>query len=184
MKRSFLILLAINILFSSCHEMVEIEKPSGERIICCEKAPRLDGTVMLKLVDSRGNWSNTIDFNKLDLLRKDNNWNNIPKEPRESLVKIVKKNTDTTYIDGIKVTFANWTNFGKDFHFFKLKRNENTEDKIIAFYEDMSKECNCVGKKLIKILYNGKEYKVNNENLDDGDHEKDFVVTPIDILVE
>jgi|GEM_PF-1615001 len=184
MKKLFSI-LTISILFFSCHyETVEIRRPSDQRIICCEKGPSLYGTVMLKLVDSQGNWSNTVDFNKLDLIRKDNHWNNIPKEPGESLIKIVKKSTDTTSVDGIKITFAtNWASFNKNFYFFKLKRNENTEDKIICIYKDF-KHDNDWGKILTVIIYNGKEYIVNNRNLDDVDHDKDLVVTPIDIVVE
>jgi len=175
--RSVFLFLLMSISLLSCYETVEYESSD---IILNEPPHRSFVIVNLKLIDSTGNWSKTVNFNKLELQFTDKNWEKISNNYDEPLLKKIKDINSST-VESLQV---NLKSRGNGYNFFKLIRNENIEDKIIAFYEDMSKECSCVGERLIKILYNGKEYPVESKHIIHEVENPETGVTPIDVIID
>jgi len=164
--------------FYSCNDVdIYTVKETEPIIVCCTPPPIFRSRLKLRLVDSNKNWSKSVDDKNLKLINVDENWNPVANDYIENIH--LSRNKDLS-LESISVHFVSSS---KGYRFFKLKRNENTEDKIICVYKDFNRDKSWE-EILTMIIYNGKEYKVNNENLDDGEHEKGFVVTPIDILVE
>jgi len=64
--------------------------------------------------------------------------------------------------------------------FFLLRRNKITYDKIIVYYKEPIED-GWEGEVLDKIIYNGKEYIVNEENI-----ASDWSISekPLDIMIE
>jgi len=158
----------------SCHDVDTYNSKIIVEPACCVAPPILHSRLRIRLVDSNKNWTKSVDDKNLKLVIADENW--VTTSDGEEVQ--LSRNKDNS-LESASINFLSDKEYGQ----FKLKRNQNTEDKIICIYKDFDHGKRW-GKILTVIIYNGKEYIVNNENLDDADHDKDFVVTPIDIVVE
>jgi len=168
MMKKLFVFVILCLCFNSCYE-IDYGYPMI-RSINDSRPPEYRGVLKLRLVDADKNWSKSVDADKLKLVCIDQEY--LPSENAVSL----SRNADSS-LESISLNLRAIS----DYRIFKLKRNKDVEDKIIAIYKDPSEGWGAI---LTMIVYNGKEYKIEEINLEDGDRKEGQEAVPIDILVE